>query len=176
MIGKRLRSEIDVERRLLSIYLNDHLAGATGAIALVRRSLSRNADHPVGVFLTGLLPELESDRASLVGVMRRLEVAASPVKQAAGWTLEKVGRLKLNGSLTGYTPLARLEELEALRMGIDGKLALWEALAETSTVDHRLQRSEFEALADRARAQRDELEKFRVEAAKEAFQTSVAPD
>lgn len=159
-----------MERPLLSIYLNDHLAGAAGAIDLARRSLTRNGDHPAGVFLTGLVPELEADRASLRDLMDRLGVQPTAWKQAAARGLEKLGRLKFNGRVLGYSPLSRLEELETLRIGIEGKLALWEALAELSTIDHRLERSELDALAARARSQGEELEKFRLEAAKEALQ------
>ena len=43
---------------------------------------------------------------------------------------EKLGRLKLNGRLRGYSPLSRLLELEGLLIGITGKMALWKTLAE----------------------------------------------
>ena len=49
-----------------------------------------------------------------------------------GWTGEKLGRLKLNGQLLGYSPLSRLIELEGLMLGIAGKLAMWIALSSRS--------------------------------------------
>ena len=33
--------------------------------------------------------------------MERLEIERHPVKQAAGWVLEKLSRLRLNPALTG---------------------------------------------------------------------------
>ena len=56
-------------------------------------------------------------------------------KVALGWTAEKVGRLKPNDQLRGYTPLARLLELEGLLGGIHGKQALWRALLHAGLVD-----------------------------------------
>ena len=37
------------------------------------------------------------------------------------WSAEKFGRLKLNGQLSGYSPLSRLEELEILALVAEGK-------------------------------------------------------
>ena len=37
----------------------------------------------------------------------------SRAKDGAAWVAEKLGRLKTNGQLTGYSPLSRLVELEA---------------------------------------------------------------
>ena len=51
---------------------------------------------------------------------------------AAGWTGEKVGRLKPNAQLRGYSPLSPLVELEGLLIGIQGKLAMWSVLAEVA--------------------------------------------
>ena len=61
--------------------------------------------------------------------MDRLGVKPDRVKEAMGWTAEKLGRLKLNGQLLGYSPLSRLVELEGLMLGITGKMAMWIALS-----------------------------------------------
>jgi hypothetical protein len=45
--------------------------------------------------------------------------------------VEKLGRLKLNGQLTGYSPLSRMVEMEMLLIGITGKTGMWRALAQT---------------------------------------------
>jgi hypothetical protein len=67
------------------------------------------------------------------------------VKVLLGWGAEKAGRLKLNGELLGYSPLSRLEELEALSLGVEGKLALWTALRRTHGDDPRLRGAELTA-------------------------------
>ncbi len=54
--------------------------------------------------------------------MEKLQVKRDHLKVLAGWVAEKLGRLKPNGQLLGYSPLSRLVELEALALGITGKL------------------------------------------------------
>ena len=57
--------------------------------------------------------------------MGELGVKPDRLKVAAGWTSEKLGRLKPNAQLRGYSPLSPLVELEGLLIGIQGKLAMW---------------------------------------------------
>jgi hypothetical protein len=153
----------------LSIYLNDHLAGATAAASLARRAAGNNRSTGYGDVLEALAEEIEDDRRTLVAVMERLSVGQDRVKVVLGWGAEKVGRLKLNGELLGYSPLSRLEELEALSLGVEGKLALWKALDRTLGSDPRLQDVDFDELVERARSQRRRLERQRARAADEAL-------
>jgi len=156
-----------------AIYLNDHLAGSTGVVELVRRSLASNRESSFGALLGELLPEVEADRASLVGVMQRLDVRRDRLKEAAAWTAEKAGRLKLNGSISGYSPLSRLVELEVIVMGVHGKLSLWRALAAVADADPRLERAELELLASRAESQLERLEHEREAVARLALALSA---
>jgi hypothetical protein len=110
--------------RRLDVYLNDHLAGATGGIELCRRALRENAGTDLGAFLEWLLAEIGEDRRTLEDVAMRFGIDRSPFKPAAAWALEKAGRLKLNGQVHGYSPLSRLIELEALQAGVSAKRSL----------------------------------------------------
>jgi hypothetical protein len=115
----------------LEIYLNDHLAGATGGVELARRLRASNEGDPTyGAPLRRVCEEIEADRATLEGVIERLGYSPSRVKPAGAWIAEKLGRLKLNGQLRGYSPLSRLIELEGLLIGITGKISLWQVLKE----------------------------------------------
>ena len=58
---------------------------------------------------------------------------------------EKLGRLKPNGQILGYSPLSRLVELETLALGITGKRSLWEALLGVADEDARLDRASWSA-------------------------------
>ena len=111
----------------LHIYLQDHLAGATFGLELVRRCQRNNEGSELAEPLAKLTAEIAEDRRTLQAIMRDVGVEASRTKVAAGWTLEKVRRLKPNGKLFEYTPLARLVELESLAIGISGKKAMWQA-------------------------------------------------
>jgi hypothetical protein len=152
-------------RRLLDVYLNDHLAGATAGRELTARSLRSNSGDEVGRFLAKLLGEIEEDRDTLARVMERVGARPSRVKVSAAWAAEKVGRLKLNGRILGYSPLSRLVELEALSAGIAAKQCLWRSLERVAPSDARLAEFDFPALAERAERQRSELERHRREAA-----------
>lgn len=156
-----------IERRLLAIYLNDHLAGATGGVELVHRAHSSNQGTKLGEALGEVRVEIEADRATLERVMERLEVKRNRPKVAAAWAAEKLGRLKLNGRLSGYSPLSRLVELEMLQIGITGKIQLWQALEKTQSA--RLAQFDLPSLIERAESQRAKVERLRLDAAREAF-------
>ena len=157
------------DKKFLAIYLNDHLAGATAALEVVRRSISSNEGTETGNFLSGLAEEIQADREALVDVMRRLGVGQDRVKLAGAWLAEKVGRLKLNGQLTGYSPLSRLVELESLKLGVTGKLVLWRSLEHISRSDEVLAEVDFDRLAKRAEEQLEELERMRLRAVERAL-------
>jgi hypothetical protein len=153
--------------RLLGIYLNDHLAGATGVVQRCRAARDASRGSEAGAFLDELLAELVQDRRTLLDVLAAVAVEPSPLKRAAGVVLERVGRLKPNGQLRGYSPLGRFLDLEVLSIGVEGKRLLWLALREID--DGRLARFDFGALAARAQDQRERLEPHRLAAASAAF-------
>jgi hypothetical protein len=161
-----------MDDRLLSIYLNDHLAGATGGALISRRAAGSNRGTPFGDKLAAIANEINEDRDTLLKVMRKLGAAPNPAKVLSVRLAERTGRvLKLNGRLFSYSPLSRVEEMEALRIGVEGKLALWRTLKETRGADPRLKGIDLDELTKRAERHRDQLEAMRLEAAREAFGT-----
>jgi hypothetical protein len=149
---------------LLAIYLNDHLAGATVGVELARRLRGSNQEDPeFGPVLTEVCAEIEADRETLEAVMDRLGVGRSKIKPLAAVLGERLGRLKPNGRLRGYSPLSRLDELELLQIGVAGKRRLWRALEHTHAGD--LPGFELDALAERATAQLGRLEALHLRAA-----------
>ena len=155
--------------RLLGIYLADHLAAATAGVALAHRTARSNVGTPFGDVLRRLAGEIEEDRETLRKVVEQLGFQESKAKDAAAWVAEKLGRLKLNGQLRGYSPLSRVLELEALSVGVAGKLALWQSLQSLPGLGERLAGFDLEELAERAGRQRTEIEEQRLEAARTAF-------
>jgi hypothetical protein len=149
---------------LLAIYLNDHLAGATVGVELARRLQTSNEDdREFGPALVEICAEVETDRETLKAVMDRLGVGQSKLKPAAAVLGERLGRLKLNGRLWGYSPLSRLDELELLQVGVVGKRRLWRALEHTHADD--LSGFELDVLAERATGQLRRLEALHLKAA-----------
>jgi hypothetical protein len=148
----------------LSIYLNDHLAGATAGANLAR--------HVAGNDRSGLellAQEIEEDRRTLLDVMERLSVSPDRLKLALAWGVEMAARVKPDGALLGSSPLRGLEELEALTLGVEGKLMLWRTLRHTHGADPRLAGVDFEDLIARARSQRRRLDRQRTQAADDAL-------
>ena len=143
----------ELSRELLPIYLNDHLAGATGGRDLAKRAAGQNDGSELGEALARLAADIDADRDQLLRVMDALEVREDALKQGAGWLAEKLGRLKLNGRLLEYSPLSRVVEVEGLTLGVRGKLGLWRTLAAAAPDDPRLADFDFTQLVARAEEQ-----------------------
>lgn len=150
---------------MLNIYLADHLAGAHVGQELAKRCHAANQGTELGRFLEEFQSELEADRAALEELMDRVEAPRDRLKLAVGWLAEKAGRLKLNGQLTGYSPLSRLVEVEGLRLGVEGKLSMWRVIKDNLSGDPRVQTFDFNLLIERAERQREGLEAQRLKAA-----------
>ncbi len=154
---------------LVGIYLNDHLAAATGGVELFKRTARSLHETQVGAALERMAIEVSEDRATLQDVMRSLDVPQRQYKMYAAWAAEKAGRLKPNGHLRSRSPLSTLVELEAMLVGVEGKSALWRTLGVLAQSDSRLDAGRFAALQDRARQQANTLEDLRAEAAAEVI-------
>jgi hypothetical protein len=151
---------------MLDIYLNDHLAGATGGLELARRTAAAHKDTPEGPDLARLAEEIALDRQSLLVMMRRLDVDVRQSKVVAGWVAEKVGRLKPNGTVVRRSPLSSVVELEGLLIGIHGKSALWRTLLALG--DPQLDAPELQRLLARAEDQLGRVEAMRLRHSVEA--------
>jgi hypothetical protein len=149
---------------LLGIYLNDHLAGATGGLELARR-VAGSHRGPADSALQRLAAEVAQDRAALEDIMAALGIPVRAYKVYAAWIGEKAARLKFNGYLLARSPLSGLEELEMLRLGVEGKAAGWRTLRVLAGTDKRLDPGRLDELIARARRQAELLEELRVRAA-----------
>jgi hypothetical protein len=159
--------------RLLGIYLNDHLAGATLGVELARRLRSSNSgDGEFGEPLAKICREVEEDRDTLLRLMGRLGVGRHPLKAPLARLGERLGRLKLNGQIRGYSPLSRVVELEGLSALIGAKLQLWNALEQS--YGETLDGFDFHALAARADRQGQQVEDLHLAASQRALPTATS--
>jgi hypothetical protein len=154
---------------MLSIYLNDHLAGSTAGTELARRIARSHQGRRESGVLEAFAEEVAQDRASLLDIMARLAIPVRGYKMRAAWIGEKAGRLKLNGYLLGRSPLSSLEELEMMRLAVEGKAAGWRTLRALAKLDARLDPAELDELLARAARQGELLEEFRVRAVTEVI-------
>jgi len=151
----------------LSIYLNDHLAGANLAVEILDHLISE-APH-LSASLTALRTEIDEDRGELKTLMGNQHIQESRVRKAGGWIAEGLAELKLEADDDPTGGLRRLERLEALAIGIDGKLALWRALDAAAGSCTELGGIDYERLIQRALDQRARVEALRLQAAHDAL-------
>jgi hypothetical protein len=150
----------------LAIYLHDHLAGASYALELVE--LRKNYyGTELGDFAARLQREISADKQVLHEIAGQFGPASDPIKDTAAWLSEKVSRMKLSRS--DPNGLGTFEALEFLRLGIHGKVALWQALAEIRPQYPALSRVDLQHLLERARIQEEEVEFYRLELARQTF-------
>ena len=158
----------------LAIYLNDHLAGATGGLELARRVAGAGQAPAPPAELRQFAQEVAEDRDALLRIMGTLGLPVRSYKVWAGWAGEKAGRLKPNGHLTTRSPLSNLEELELLRLGVEGKAAGWRTLRALADRDRRLEAGQLDELIARARRQAGFLEESRIRAAGQVIDAAGA--
>ena len=157
----------------IETYLNDHLAGAMFGSNVAEQIRDRSEGTPLRELMDWLAPEIEEDRQTLIDVMEKLDVARSPVKEATTWLAEKASRMKFAGGTAHEVELGTFTALEALRLGVEGKLCLWTTLRAVSGELPALRSIDLGALIERAVAQRDRLEQERIEAGRAALRNDT---
>lgn len=153
----------------LGIYLNDHLAGASAGAKLAARIARIHDRSPYGTELARLASEVAADRRVLLEIMTALGVPARHYKIIAGRIGERIGLLKSNGRLVRRSGLSTVIELEALRLGIEGKSLLWKTLLTAQAEEPRLDRHRLEELLHSARRQIDTVEELRTQVVSKLF-------
>lgn len=156
----------------LRIYLDDHSALIVGEIELIGRCWRSNRDSPLGEFLQKLENEVKPQKRTIQDIIRRIggrNGVGSRLKKGTAWFVEKLGRLKLNGSLLTYSDLSRVVELEALSATAQERIALWDSLGSVATSDSRFEGVTFSVFRNQSQQHLDELNARRRQAAVEAF-------
>jgi hypothetical protein len=150
-----------VPREFLSTYLNDHLAGAQAALEILSalRELGDSDEW------RRVEAEIAEDRQVLEALVHKTSSDPSTLRRAAAWTAQKLADLKLRVEDPSNGAFRRLELIETLAIGIDGKEALWTALQRISEMATELGSVDYTRLIARAQAQRQFVEAKRLEAA-----------
>jgi hypothetical protein len=150
----------------LEIYLNDHLAGSAGGVALAQR-VARS--HRSSAELQSLADEIAEDREALLAIVHRLGLRRTRYKEPVAVVAERVGRLKPNGSLVRRSPMSDVVEFEALALAVTGKRAAWRTLRRLADERADLDEVELDGLIATADNQLEVIERLRVNAAQTAF-------
>ena len=153
----------------LRTYLNDHLAGSVAALELLDHLADIHSDPDRTRFFTRLRSEVAEDQNVLQQLLVKVGGKESTARKAAAWLTEKIGRVKLRLDDLGDGQLRVLEAIETLGLGIQGKLALWRALAAVVDRVPQLQGVDFARLEQRALQQHERVETQRLQAARVAL-------
>lgn len=115
---------------LLSLYMNDHVSGATAGVGRLSHMAEQYRQTPHGENLSRIARELREERAFYLELIRRRELPQRSYRQALAWVAERVGRLKLNRRLLSTSPMTPVLESELMQGAIVGKINGWRTLAE----------------------------------------------
>ncbi len=150
---------------VLNTYLNDHLAGSVAAVELVDhlREASRGTEREQ--LFESLRKGIEQDQKVLRELLRATGGTESKIRKTAAWLTAKLGEIKLRLDDPGNGELHLLEALETLGLGIQGKLALWQALEAARDHKPELRALDFAALKRRALQQHGQVDAERLRVA-----------
>jgi hypothetical protein len=153
--------------KILTTYLNDHLAGSVAGLELVDHLLKHEGANRESY--AALRTEIEEDQQTLRQLLAELGEKESQVRKAAAWLTEKLGEAKLRLDDQGHGELRALEALETLGLGIQGKLSLWRALGSVAETIPQLERLDLLRLQQRAIDQFERIDGLRIQAARAAL-------
>jgi hypothetical protein len=158
-----------MSREGLITYLNDHLAGSVAALELLDHLIRLQSGTAAERTLAAVRTEVEEDQQTLQSLLHEVGGKESRMRQAAAWLTEKLGQAKLHLDDPGSGEFQMLEALETLALGIQGKAALWRALAAASGRLPQVRQLDFAALEERARNQFQRVDTLRLKAAPAAL-------
>jgi hypothetical protein len=158
-----------VPRKHLAVYLKDHLAGSEAGLEILEHIEAQHGVGRIADITTRIRREIEGERAVLTQLLDKLDASTSVSRRVAGWMSEKALELKLIADDPGNRALRLFEAVEAIKLGVHGKLGLWKALAANAQQIPVLTTVAYEPLIRQAEEQEELLEILRLEASKAAF-------
>ena len=162
-LWKPSEGNLPLSKEHLATYFNDHLAGATFAVEILDHLSAENPD--LRTPLAALRADIDEDREQLKALMAGLAIDESQVRKAGSWIAERVAEAKLVVDDDSNGPLRRLERLEVLALGIEGKIALWLALKAVAQSNSAVGSMDYEVFIRRGKEQRARVEALRIRAA-----------
>jgi hypothetical protein len=152
----------------IHVYLNDHLAGATAGVELVKQAAERH-DGELGEFFARLADEINADYNTLTSLMDQMGAHASGAKEVLAKAGSSVSETKFSGESMDDPQFGTFLTLETLSIGVEGKRCMWKALNVVSDQYPELASADVGTLIERAQSQRDRLEEKTLELAGSAL-------
>lgn len=152
----------------LHVYLNDHLAGATAGVDLVKQAVERH-DGELGEFFAQLADEISADYNTLTSLMDQMDAHHSGAKEVLAKAATEISESKFSGESLDDPEFGTFVTLETLSIGVEGKVCMWKALKTVAGDYPELSPADVDKLLERAQSQRDRLEAKRLEVASGAL-------
>jgi hypothetical protein len=162
-----------VPRKHLAVYLKDHLAGSQAGLEILEHIEAEHGVGRIAEITSRIRREIEGERTVLTQLLAELDASTSVPRRVAGWMSEKALELKLIADDPGNGALRLFEAVEAIKLGVHGKLGLWKALAANAKEIPLLGTIDYERLIRQAEEQEALLEILRLEASRAAFAEST---
>jgi hypothetical protein len=153
----------------LERYLNDHLAGASGALLVIQHVVDSMDDPEARKFFAELKVEVQADRDLLQQLLATAGLQPSKVLEIAGGVTGRLGLMKLMWEGLEPGRLGLFEAFEMLALGVQGKRLLWRAVKEVAARYPQWSEHDFPDLERKATEQRDGIEHWRLKAARESL-------
>lgn len=151
----------------LTRYLNDHLAGSAGALLLIQKIADSHGVPEARKFFLDLKEKVEADRSLLEDLLDRIGRNPSALAEMAGGIAARIAGIKLMWEKVEPGKLGLFEALEMLALGVQGKRLLWVALTDNAAWFPEWKGIDFSKKERQAIQQRDDIEFWRIQAAKE---------
>jgi hypothetical protein len=148
----------------LHVYLNDHLAGATAGVDLVKTAAETH-DGEMGEFFQELADGISADYNTLTSLIAQLNAHASGAKEVFAKLGSEVSETKFSGETVDDPQFGTFLTLETLSIGVEGKQCMWKALKVVEGDYPELASFDIDTLIERAQSQRDRIEGKRLEIA-----------
>jgi hypothetical protein len=116
------------DRTCLRIYLSERIALLHAGMRLARRMRGAPAEPGMAPLLDEVAGALHDDAVTLTSFLRQLGASPPRLRIAAAAVGERAGRLKLNGRIGERSPLAGLQELDAMHALLELGAAAWAAI------------------------------------------------
>ena len=162
-----------MSKQHLAIYLKDHLAGSEAGLEILEHIESAHGVGRIADITTRIRGEIEGERKVLARLLAQLDASTSVPRRVAGWMSEKALELKLIADDPGNGALRLFEAVEAIKLGVHGKLGLWKALEANAQQIPVLATVDYAVLIKQAEEQETLLEILRLEASRAAFAESA---
>lgn len=153
----------------LATYLKDHDGGSEAALEILDQLEAAHGKEAAGQMARTLRPQFLDERRQVRTLLESLGDSTSVTRRVAGWLAEKALQVKLIADDPTDGSLRLLEAVEALALGVHGKLGLWRALADNESAVPALATLQLPPLIAQAEAQRALIEIVRLDAARKVI-------